>query len=36
MVSVPRLFDKVYAKVMNTPGLKGQLLQVGQPGRRGR
>jgi long-chain acyl-CoA synthetase len=27
MVSVPRLFDKVYTKVMNTPGLKGRLLQ---------
>jgi long-chain acyl-CoA synthetase len=26
MVSVPRLFDKVYTKVMNTPGLKGRLL----------
>jgi long-chain acyl-CoA synthetase len=27
MVSVPRLFDKVYSKVMGTPGLKGRLLR---------
>lgn len=27
MVSVPRLFDKVYAKVMGTPGFKGRLLR---------
>jgi long-chain acyl-CoA synthetase len=25
MVAVPRLFDKVYSKVMGTPGLKGKL-----------
>ena len=27
MVSVPRLYDKVYARVMGTPGFKGQLLR---------
>ncbi|MFI5209226.1 MAG: AMP-dependent synthetase/ligase [Gemmatimonadales bacterium] len=27
MVSVPRLFDKVYSKVMGTPGIKGRLLR---------
>ncbi|HUL70385.1 MAG TPA: long-chain fatty acid--CoA ligase [Gemmatimonadales bacterium] len=33
MISVPRLFDKVYTKVMNTPGLKGRLLHwAGQVG----
>jgi len=27
MISVPRLFDKVYTKVMSAPGLKGRLLK---------
>jgi len=27
MIAVPRLFDKVYGKVMNTPGLKGVLVR---------
>ncbi len=27
MVSVPRLYDKIYTKVMNVPGLKGRLVR---------